>query len=66
MKVLNKHVEEMISRISANPLGIKIYKQLKNKENVNEFLIAEKLKVPINQLRNVMYKFDNYNLISLE
>ena len=63
MKITIKQVEEMISTI-AGPLGIQVYKQLKNKEDVNEFLIAEKLKLPINQLRNIMYKFDNYNLIS--
>ena len=44
--------------------GLPVYKTLKGKENVNEFLIAEKLKLTINQIRNVLYKFDAYNLVA--
>ena len=63
MKVTNAQIEEMIANI-AGTTAIPIYKQLKGKKNVNEFLIAEKLKLPINQLRNIMYKFENYSLLS--
>jgi len=63
MKVTNTQIEDMITVI-AGPAGIQIYKQLKGKENINEFIIAEKLKMPINQLRNIMYKFESYNLLS--
>ncbi len=63
MEPTNKDIEEMILKTSGE-LGIKLYKALKNQEDVNEFLIAEKLKVTINQLRNIIYKFDDLNLLS--
>lgn len=63
MKVLNKHIEELIIEIAGKE-ALPIYRALKGKSNVNEFLIAEKLKLTINQIRNILYKFDNYNLVS--
>lgn len=62
MKVSQKQIEDMIVEI-AGPAGLPVYKALKGKENVNEFLIAEKLKLTINQIRNILYKFDAYNLV---
>jgi len=62
MKVSQKQIEDMIVEI-AGPEGLPVYKALKGKENVNEFLIAEKLKLTINQIRNILYKFDAYNLV---
>src|SRR3989344_1450889 len=44
--------------------SLPIYNMLKNKENVNEFSIAEKLKLTINQIRNIIYKFEQYNLVA--
>ncbi len=63
MKITQKQIEDMIVEI-AGPEGLPIYKSLKDKENVNEFLIAEKLKLTINQIRNVLYKFDAHNLVT--
>ena len=37
---------------------------LYNKENVNEFLIAEKLELTINQTRNILYKLSDKGLVS--
>lgn len=63
MKIAQKQIEEMITEI-AGPEGLPVYKALKDKENVNEFLIAEKLHLTINQIRNILYKFDAHNLVS--
>ena len=63
MKISQKAIEEAIGEIAGKE-GIMVYKTLKDKENVNEFLIAEKLKLTINQIRNIIYKFEQYNLIS--
>ena len=63
MKITQKQIEEMISDI-AGPEGLPVYKALKDKENVNEFLIAEKLHLTINQIRNILYKFDAHNLVA--
>ncbi|MBS3167664.1 hypothetical protein J4216_00890 [Candidatus Woesearchaeota archaeon] len=45
-------------------LAYKLYKVLKGKENVDELIIADKLKISLNSLRNLIYKFDQYNLLS--
>ncbi len=58
-----KAIENMIIEIS-NQEGLTIYNILKDKEDVNEFVIAEKLNLTINQIRNIMYKFEQYNLIT--
>ena len=63
MKISQKIIEEMISEIAGKE-SILVYKILKDKENVNEFIIAEKLKLTINQIRNMIYKFEQYNLVT--
>jgi|SRR3989338_1038871 len=63
MKIPIKFVEETIEEIAGKE-GISVYKLLKGKDNVNEFIIAQKLKLTINQIRNIIYKFEHYNLIS--
>lgn len=35
-----------------------------NKQNISEFKIADKLKMTVNQVRNVLYKLNSYNLVS--
>jgi len=56
-----KTIDDAIIEISGLE-GLDIYNILKNKENFNEFNIAEKLNLTINQIRNLMYKFEQYNL----
>ncbi len=63
MKVTQKQIEDMIVSIASKE-ALPVYKVLKDKENVNEFLIAEKLKISINQLRNIFYAMDSYNLLN--
>ena len=63
MKIPAKTIEEMIEEIAGRE-GVLVYKLIKGKENVNEFTIAEKLKLTINQIRNIIYKFEQYSLVS--
>lgn len=63
MKLTQKQIEELILEISGND-GLAVYRLLKDKIEVNEFLIAEKLKLTINQIRNLFYKFQAYNLVT--
>jgi len=63
MKITQKATEDAIAEIAGKE-GVMVYKVLKDKENVNEFTIAEKLKLTINQIRNIIYKFEQYNLIT--
>lgn len=41
-----------------------IIKFLRNKKNISEFKIAEKTKTEVNAVRNVLYRLQNYNLVS--
>ena len=63
MNIPQKLIDETLTEIGG-PEALGIYKILKNKENVNEFEIAEKLKLTINQIRNIIYKFEQHNLVS--
>lgn len=63
MKITQKHIEDMIIEIAGKE-GLSIYKVLKDKKNVNEFDITKKTNLSIQQIRNIIYKFDYYNLIS--
>jgi transcription initiation factor TFIIE subunit alpha len=46
------------------PQGSKIVDLLHDKKNVNEFLIAKKLNLTINQTRNILYKLADEGLVS--
>jgi len=50
--------------IIAGQVSEKIVNLLYGKENVNEFDIAKKLKLTINQARNILYKLADYGLVS--
>ncbi len=42
----------------------RIIETLLNKKNVNEFLIAKKMELTVNQVRNILYKLSNFGLVS--
>lgn len=46
------------------PSGVPIVDLLYGKKNVNEFLIAKKLKLTINQTRNMLYRLSDEGLVS--
>jgi len=56
-------LKDVVSHI-AGPNSVDIVDLLYGKENVNEFLIAKKLDVTINQARNVLYKLAEEGLVS--
>ena len=55
-------VEEFVQEIAGKE-AIKLLNLLKEKENISEFDIAEVLKMSINQIRNLLYKLNSYNLV---
>ena len=55
--------KEIVSSIAGSN-ATKIVDLLYQKKNVNEFLIAKKLKLTINQTRNVLYKLADNGLVS--
>lgn len=59
IKFLKSIVESLI-----NKSAVPIIDLLTGKENVNEFLIAKKLGLTINQTRNILYKLSDFGLVS--
>lgn len=58
LNILEKFVEEI-----AGKEGVKLLNLMKEYENISEFKLAEDLKININQVRNLLYKLNNYNLV---
>ena len=58
-----KLLTEIVKEIAGIP-AIGILDILEGKKDVNEFLIAKKLKLTINQARNIFYKLSNFGLVS--
>jgi len=61
--VLQNLLKEVVS-IVAGKTSEDIVDLLNTKKHVNEFLIAKKLDVTINQTRNILYKISDYGLVS--
>jgi len=59
IKFLKSVVENLI-----NKPAVPIIDLLAGKKHVNEFLIAKKLELTINQTRNILYKMSDYGLVS--
>ena len=62
MKMLEKFLKEVVSIIAGSG-SEKIVDILYKKKNLNEFLIAKKLNVTINQARNILYKLGDEGLV---
>ncbi|MBS3150125.1 hypothetical protein J4455_05580 [Candidatus Woesearchaeota archaeon] len=64
---LNEEIEsklkELLVEIESEE-AFPIIKFIINKRNVSEFKISDKLLISINQVRNLIYKLNNYNLVT--
>jgi transcription factor E len=58
-----KLLETVIGNVGGKP-AVEVLKILENAKNVNEFLIAKKLGLTINQVRNTLYQLSNHRLIT--
>ena len=58
-----KLLKDVVSGIAGKPAS-DIVDLLYGKRDINEFLIAKKLKLTINQIRNILYKLSNFGLVS--
>lgn len=56
-------LKELIVNL-VGPEALVVVEQLLKRRNVSEFTISEKLKLSINQFRNIIYKLDTFNLVS--
>jgi len=55
-------VEALVNEISGNN-ALRLLKELLYKQNVSEILLAEKLKLSVNEVRSTLYKLHAYNLV---
>lgn len=63
MKLTDSHIEGLVKEIAGDNV-VPLLRLLKNRKNVSEFKIAEKLKLTVNQVRNMLYKMNEHNLVT--
>ena len=61
--MLKKFLKEVFSSISGKPAE-DLVDLLDTKKHINEFVIAKKLGLTINQTRNILYKISDHGLVS--
>jgi len=63
MRILNQQTESLVKELVGSDV-LPLLKILKERKNINEFTIADKLSFSINQVRNKLYKLQEYNLVT--
>lgn len=63
MTLQDKLVEDLLKEIAGSDT-IPLVEYIQNKINVSEFKIAEKLVLNVNQVRNMLYRLGQHNLVS--
>jgi len=63
MKLTQNKINEIIIDVLGEE-GLRLVKELKDRENVSEFNLATKLRKDIKLIRHMLYKLYNYNLVS--
>lgn len=60
--IIDKLINDLILEIAGKDV-VPLIGLLKNKTDVSEFKLAAKLKLSVNQVRNMLYKLNSYNLV---
>ena len=63
MKITNGKIYETVKEVVGED-SLKVVEFLKDKKNISDFKIAEKVKVDIHEIRNILYRLYNHNLVS--
>ena len=63
MKASKEHVEGLVKELTGEDT-LKVFRLLQNRRNASEFKIAEKLDLTVNQVRNLLYKMNEHNLVT--
>ncbi|MBU0929598.1 MAG: hypothetical protein KJ623_00830 [Nanoarchaeota archaeon] len=61
--ISRKELDDLMTHL-INKEAVDVIMQLQKRKNVSEFSLAEKLKMSINQFRNIIYRLDAFNLVS--
>ena len=62
MNIVDKLIDDLILEIAGKEV-VSLVNLIKNKSNVSEFKLAGKLKLSVNQVRNMLYKLNSFNLV---
>ena len=62
MKLTDMLIEELASDLAGHDT-VELVRELMYKENISEFILADELKLSVNQTRNMLYRLMNYNLV---
>jgi len=63
MKLPNKFIEDLVREVVGDE-AVKLVDLIKGKKNVSEFKIADKLKITVNQVRNILYGLNSRSLVT--
>ncbi|MBS3101710.1 hypothetical protein J4204_06295 [Candidatus Woesearchaeota archaeon] len=63
MKLTNTKVYDTVKEVIGED-SLKIIEYLKDKKNISDFKIAEKVDKDIHEVRNILYRLYNFNLVS--
>ena len=63
MKISNELLDELVIALTGEDI-LPLIHILRNKNNVSEFKLAEKLNVTVNQTRNMLYRLNEHNLVT--
>src|SRR3989338_670292 len=62
MRLPQPLIEELVREVAGDDV-LPLLRLILGKENVSEFKIAEKLGVTVNQVRNMLYRLNEHNLV---
>ena len=63
MKITNIKIYDTVKEVIGEE-SLKIIVYLKDKKNISDFKIAEKIDKDIHEVRNILYRLYDYNLVS--
>ena len=63
MKITNTKIYETVKEVVGED-SVKVVEFLKDKKNISDFKIAEKVKSDIHEIRNILYRLYNHNLVT--
>src|SRR3990167_4154664 len=63
MKISNEIAEELVKQLVGSK-AIPLVRLIKEKDNIGEFKLADKLKLTVNQIRTLLYDLSSHNLVS--
>ena len=63
MRISNKIIENVVKEVAGEDVVL-LVEYLKDKKNISEFKIAEKIKREVNETRNMLYRLHSANLVT--